>query len=150
MPVYDFDAFLLEANGVVKATWGEVVPNGIWEMDRVIRQSWEARVFPFAVFEVPNLEPSDYGVTNETYFFEYVVHYVAKEGPTAMSIIRQKLEALKSALWATTFTTSQATMLETSQDWGRFNELNVIWYERNINALAGSLRTRFTAGTTYL
>lgn len=150
MPTYNFDGFLTAAAAVVRTTWGEVVTNGIWEMDRVIRQTWEARALPFAVFEVPFLEPAEWGIVNEAYEFEYVVHYVAKEGPTAMTVIRTKLEALKSAMWATDFTSPEATMLETSQEWGRFNELNAIWYEKNINALSGSLRSRFTAGTTFL
>ncbi len=150
MPTYDYNALITDAATVVAAVWTDVVPNGIWELDEAIRQSWEERIMPFAVFELEPPEPTtEWGVVNNAHEVSMRWHYVALEA-AGMAAVRTKLTALESAMFSpTAFVTSQATIkAETRLDWGPENPINSIAYAKNIPVCAGTLTLHLICGTS--
>ncbi len=149
MPVYLYNTLIDEAAAVVAATWTDVVPDGIWELDEAIRQTWEERTMPYAVFDLKPPEPAEWGVVNNAHEVELDIHYIALES-VGMSTIRTKLATLESAMFvAGNFPVSQATLFPlTRLDWSGENPINAIAYAKNVPFLAGTLTLRFTCGTS--
>ena len=142
---YPWSSFFSENRDVIKATWSGIEDNGIFEYDQVARMVWEDLETPYAVMDIASMDAADWGIGNEAYEVTVAYHYITRE---SMSVVRAKIEALKNALWAATFTTSQATLLETGQDWSGANPMNQIFLAKNIPFRGGILVGRFVLGET--
>jgi hypothetical protein len=153
VPSYNWQTFISEATTVVTATWTDILPTngggGIWSIDKAIRESWEKRVLPYAVYELSDPEPAEYGIANEAYAWEFITHYIGHESVTEETL-RNKFEELKSAMHLALFTLSQATVLHVRPNWERTNEVEEIAFQKNLPFRAIAARTVLVGGTSFI
>lgn len=145
---YNWATFLSENRTVIGATWGDIESRGIFEYDEIARLPWEDLATPYAVMDIASMDEADWGIGNVAYEVTVAYHYITTE---SMATVRTKLEQLKNALYDDdAFSTSQATLLETGQDWSGANPLNQIFLAKGSPYRAGLLLGRFTLGETKL
>lgn len=148
---YSWSTLLDEILDVVSDTWTDVVPvnggAGLYELNEIMRISWEEpEEFRYAVWEIGSMELGEWGLVNVVYEPVITIYYLATLS-TGLASVRTKLEALKSALYARTYT--GATLLDVeSIDWSVGLGSNAVFLQKNVDFISGSLSARFAAGET--
>lgn len=136
MPSVDFVQLNLDLIDLIGAVWPEVVPNGIWELDQIIRQAFVRRTFPYAVMHTPRMPAADWGLVNVAYEPRVDVYYVAlEEGtqdvPTGLADLKNKLQELADAALQYAFSNGVTMLTEPEIDWSDSNPVNVFFYDKD-------------------
>ena len=132
----ELDPFIEDMIEVVGDIWPEVIPNGIWELDQIVRRAFVFRGFPYAVIDTPRMVPADWGITNEAYQVLVETHYIAlEEGtpgtPTGLSVLKVKLPLLANRLLRAAFRNGVTLLTEPEIDWSGTHPANVFFYEKD-------------------
>lgn len=150
---FDVKAMLDEVMVVVASAWTDTDPDndggGIWEINQVARRSFEEiGGFPYAVVELPPSSDADWGLANDAQEADLTIHYVAMEEAT-FETLWDKLEALKSALFAATFT-GMTVLHRASLDASGIHPANQIFLAKKVPYSAGSVVMRIVFGEAAL
>jgi hypothetical protein len=137
-----------EIAAIVEAQWPEVVANGIYLEDELKRKSQGRFTFPFAAIVTRAGEEQDWGLVNTVVGVTAEIHYLRKD-EAGLATLWTKLEALKNAMLAATFT-SAALLSIAGPDWSGQAPEMALAYDRELPLEGGYLTCNFIAGETTL
>lgn len=144
---FDIEGMIDEITTVMAATWTDTAPpaGGIWEISQIASRSFEEiGGFPYAVLELPETEDTDFGIVNAAQEGSLSLHYIAREAAT-LATIWAKLESLKSAMFAASFTGMTVLYLQ-GEDWSALHPSNSIFHAKKVPYRAGSITMRIVFG----
>lgn len=136
---------------VMADTWQDTLPansgGGVWTINQVARRSFEEiGGFPYGVLDLPVTQDADWGLANDAQEVDLAFHYVARETATEEAI-EDKLEALKTALFAASIT-GVTVLYRTALDTGANHPANAIFLAKKTPYMAGSVVMRIVFGET--
>lgn len=155
---FDHSVMIGEIEAIIADTWPEVLGDndggGIFDMEQIRRLPFEdlstpaaGGALPFAVYDLSPSTDEDWGITNDAQGADLIVTYVAREALTNLTV-RAKGQALKSALFAATFTGMSILRLA-----GESADLNPVldWFlTRYAPYTAGAITMRIVYGESAL
>lgn len=154
---FDWSLLTKDAMAAVASSVPTAVPNGIYSAAELARISWEVPDgYPYVVVHQGAAPEGDWGITNDAFeplldFYVIVADTQAQgaDPAAALNTIPAHLEAIKNALRAASFASSQGTLLSFPEiDWGPLLDVNAILLGKNVPVLGGKLSARFTCGET--
>jgi hypothetical protein len=147
---FNWSALTTEIQGVIQATWSDCVE--VLTAAQANRRSYETIGRPFAIVMVSNAEEGDWGLANAAWEVRIDFHYIRTldAAQTCYAAVQNKLEALKSALFAASYATSGATLLTVEIDFSSHHFANELFEAKNAPLVGGRLSANFVCGETAL
>jgi hypothetical protein len=143
---YPHNTLRREFDQVIHDTWTDALP--IMDAEQARRRSLGGIPPPFAIVDRGRAEDADWGLANISFEREFQAMYCMGWDDADIDLIEQKVEALKNAMLAATFSSSQATLLTVEEDCSAENPANLIALGQNFQLIGGTLFCRFAFGET--
>jgi len=139
---------------VVAATWTDILPanggGGIAQVISFEKVDWEAISVPYAPVMFAANEWPGSAITCEVMEVIADLFYIKLDTTNTAAAIRTKLAALDDALYAATMTAGVSFLDVIGYDLSEHNPAMEVLLALNLPYSAGSIRTRWLVGETYL
>ncbi len=150
---FDIQAMRNAILKVMADTWTDTNPSngggGCWTLNQVARRSFEEiGGFPYGVMELPITQDADWGLVSDAQECDLSLHAVLMETATE-EVLEDKLEALKSAMFAASFT-GMTVLYRSALDTSASHPANAIFLAKKVPYTAGSVVMRIVFGESAL
>lgn len=134
-----FPQLVDDLRALIVATWPDVLPGAVWEVEDIKLVAWDDVTPPVGVLEIPNMPLSDeWGVGNDVHEGEVTLYYIgATEGDSSLQ--RTRAETMRDTLRTATLSTGQVLEV-TSIDWTDDLPLNLTFAQKGYMQRACAVR----------
>jgi hypothetical protein len=142
---YDHSKLRKEVRDVINATLPEL--SIILEVQQGDRRNFAGITVPFCVVVRSRAQSADWGIANLAYERQFDILLCYDWDDSEIDAMEERLEVLKSALFAASYSGSQATLIsEPEIDTSPENAANAIILNKNLQLTGGTLSLRYVCG----